>query len=145
MLRDIKNRWLLVSIIMAVGGIMCVCFYSFFFLKCLISCIFLWVVELLFLEISFQYPQEGWISRKLLFKCCCFFMELLGFSIYDDWELLYILGWHLCFVRIWMTYVLDLLFLVSVEKSGVFWWVCFYMLLGFFLYNFYYSFFVLSI
>jgi hypothetical protein len=82
MLRDIRDQWSLLSVIFAVG-IIFVCFSSFeFVVKRLISCLFLGVASLLFLDFSFYYPHYGWISRKM-FKFL-FDLEYFGFSIYGN-------------------------------------------------------------
>ena len=79
-LRDIKEKWLLLPAIFVVrSGVMFVWLSSFGFLEKLLSCFFLGCS----LVFSIYYPLNGW--KKILSKFG-FVMEYLGFSIYSNWE-----------------------------------------------------------
>jgi hypothetical protein len=74
------------------------------------------------LEFSIYYPLKGWFCGKIMCKFVFLSCNTLvspsmvmeSFAGYSS------LGWHLCSLRVCMTFAQDLLaFTVSSEKSGV--------------------------
>jgi hypothetical protein len=73
------------------------------------------------LVFSRYYPLNGWIRGKILCEFG-FVMEYFVFPsmVIESFAGSSSLGWHLCFLRVCITTVQDLLaFIISGEKSGV--------------------------
>jgi hypothetical protein len=122
MLRKIKEKSLLLPVIFVVKDkIMCVLLSSFWFVERLLSCFFWGYSFPPCVGVFHLLSLYGWICAKILCKFGFSWNILVSPSmLIDSFSGYSSLGWHLCFLRVYMTSAQDLLAsILPTEKSLV--------------------------